>query len=88
MFYVVLGLAFGISILCLVDFFVITRSGFVTDFTEPEKTFALAVNSPFLEQLDGSCGTGPSGEELKVKWQVLYDEGSGHYLLKDKPKSD
>lgn len=70
------------------DLFFIPRSGFVTDFTEPEKTFALAVNSPSFEQLDGSCGTGPSGDQFKVKWQVLYDEGSGHYLLKDKPKSE
>lgn len=87
-FYVILVFAFGINLLCLVDLFLIKRSGFVADFMEPEKTFALAINSPSSEQLDKSRGAGHSWNELKFKCQVIHDEGSGHYLLKDKPKGD
>jgi len=79
-FYIVLLLVFCTNLWCLVYF--IIRSGLVTDFTEPQNLFALAVNSPFSRALHGSCGSGPHGEQLNVDWHVEA-ESSGHLFIKD-----
>lgn len=81
MFYVVLLLVFVTNVVCLVYFFL--RSGLVTDYTEPQNLFALAVNSPPSERLSGSCGAGPEGDQLNVDWHVLADESTGHFLIKE-----
>lgn len=81
MFYVVLFLVFGTNIFCLIYFFV--YSGLVTDFTEQQNLFALAVNSPPARRLSGSCGAGPEGEQLNLNFHVRQDENSGHYYVID-----
>ena len=80
-FYVVLLLVFATNAFCLVYFFL--RSGLVTDYTEPQNLFALAVNSPPSERLSGSCGAGPEGSQLKVDWHVSQEEGSNHFFIKE-----
>jgi hypothetical protein len=80
-FYVVLFLVFVTNVFCLVYFFL--RSGLVTDYTEPQNMFALAVNSPESTRLSGSCGSGPEGGQLRVDWHVMEDEGSGHFYFKE-----
>ncbi|CAG8959610.1 hypothetical protein HYFRA_00001512 [Hymenoscyphus fraxineus] len=81
MFYTVLFLAFAINVFCL--FFLFWYPGLVTDFTEQENLFALALNSPPASRLSGSCGTGPEGEQLTINFQVHKDEGSQHYYIVD-----
>jgi hypothetical protein len=81
MFYVVLLLVFVTNVFCLVYFFL--RSGLVTDYTEPQNLFALAINSPPSQRLGGSCGAGPRGEELNVDWHVGQEEGSSHFFIKE-----
>lgn len=80
-FYVVLLLVFATNVFCLVYFFL--RSGLVTDYTEPQNLFALAVNSPPSERLSGSCGAGPEREQLEVPWHVGHEEGSNHFFIRE-----
>lgn len=80
-FYVILVLVFFINLACLVYF--ILRSGLVTDFTEPQNLFALAVNSPPSEQLNGSCGAGPVKRDLVVPWRVAYAPSANHYFFEE-----
>jgi hypothetical protein len=59
------------------------RSGLVTDYTEPQNLFALAVNSPPSDRLAGSCGAGPEGEMLIVDWYVKQEEDTNHFYIKE-----
>ena len=79
MFYIVLLLVFATNAFCLVYFFL--RSGLVTDYSEPQNLFALAVNSPPSERLSGSCGAGPEGSQLNVDWHVSQEESSNHFFI-------
>jgi hypothetical protein len=81
MFYVVLILVFVTNVVCLVYFFL--RPGLVTDYTEPQNLFALAINSPPSRRLNGSCGAGPEGDQFNVDWHVSREENSDHYFIKD-----
>jgi hypothetical protein len=83
-FYVVILLVFATNVFCLVYFFL--RSGLVTDYTEPQNLFALAVNSPPSERLRGSCGAGPEADQLNVPWHVGHEEGSNHFFIKEGDK--
>ncbi|KAJ3526448.1 hypothetical protein NM208_g11182 [Fusarium decemcellulare] len=80
-FYVVLVLVFAINLFCL--FYFIMRSGLVTDFTEPQNMFSLAVNSPPSYGLNGSCGGGPEKRHLVVPWKVAYAPSANHYFFQD-----
>ncbi|KPM37754.1 hypothetical protein AK830_g8830 [Neonectria ditissima] len=80
-FYVVLVIVFAINLLCL--FYFIMRSGLVTDFTEPQNLFALAINSPPSAQLNGSCGGGPRKRHLEVPWRVAYAPSANHYFFEE-----
>ncbi|KAF2970311.1 hypothetical protein GQX73_g3327 [Xylaria multiplex] len=55
--------------------------GLVTDYTEPQNLFALAVNSPPSRALAGSCGHGPDGAAMGVPWRVGYAAGANHYYF-------
>ncbi|KND87649.1 hypothetical protein TOPH_07725 [Tolypocladium ophioglossoides CBS 100239] len=81
MFYVVLMLTFIINICCLV--YLCLRAEQVTDFTEPQNLFALAINSPPSAQLKGSCGAGPVDRDLVVPWRVEYVKDSNHYFFEE-----
>ena len=52
----------------------VLQPGLVTDFSQPPQLFALAINSPAAREFAGSCGTGPEGEQYKVKWTVGQDQ--------------
>jgi hypothetical protein len=80
-FYIVLALVFGINCFCLI--YLLIRSGLVTDFTEPQNLFALAVNSPPSEQIRGSCGGGPVQRDLVVPWRVAYAPSAEHYFFEE-----
>ncbi|WYZ41916.1 hypothetical protein EsH8_V_000811 [Colletotrichum jinshuiense] len=80
-FYIILVLVFIINVFCLAYF--LARSGLVTDFTEPQNLFALAVNSPPSEQLKGSCGGGPVERDLVVPWRVAYASSANHYFFEE-----
>jgi hypothetical protein len=80
-FYVVLLLVFVTNVFCLVYFFL--RSGLVTDYTEPQNLFAIAVNSPPSQSLSGSCGGGPERHQLNVPFHVSQEEGSNHFFIKE-----
>lgn len=80
-FYPVLVLVFLINICCLI--FMLARSEQVTDLTEPQNAFALAINSPPSMQLKGSCGAGPEKRDLVVPWRVDYAKESNHYFFQE-----
>ncbi|TVY36497.1 hypothetical protein LSUB1_G006791 [Lachnellula subtilissima] len=84
MFYLVLLLVFCTNVFCLIYF--IMRAGLVTDYTEPQNLFALAVNSPPSKHLEGSCGTGPEGDQFNVDWHVSQEDASGHFFIKNGPR--
>ncbi|KAA8572659.1 hypothetical protein EYC84_003253 [Monilinia fructicola] len=79
MFYLVLILVFLTNIFCLCYF--IRQRGLVTDFTETQNLFALAVNSPPSQRLGGSCGAGPQGDQLNVDFHVEHEENTSHFLF-------
>jgi len=81
MFYIVLALVFATNVFCLTYFCV--RNGLVTDFTELQNLFSLAVNSPPSARLHGSCGGGPQGDQLNVDFHTLVDDHSGHFYMKE-----
>ncbi|KAF5614222.1 uncharacterized protein FSUBG_102 [Fusarium subglutinans] len=80
-FYVILVLVFAINLFCLGYF--IMRSGLVTDFTEPQNLFSLAINSPPSKSFHGSCGGGPEKRHLVVPWKVAYAPSANHYFFQD-----
>lgn len=80
-FYVVLVLVFAINLFCLIYFTL--RSGLVTDFTEPQNLFALAVNSPPSAQVKGSCGGGPGRLDLEVPWRIAMARKTNHYFFSE-----
>jgi hypothetical protein len=81
-FYLVLLLAFLLNVLCLVYF--LFNGGLVNDFLEPQNLFALAINSPASQRLAGSCGGGPEGDQLQVKWSIRLDEDTEHVSIIEK----
>ncbi|KAK0115752.1 hypothetical protein ONS95_012805 [Cadophora gregata] len=81
MFYIVLALVFATNVFCLGYLFM--RSGLVTDFTELQNLFSLAVNSPPSARLHGSCGGGPQGDQLNVDFHTVLDDHSGHFYMKE-----
>ena len=79
-FYIVLLLVFGTNLLCLV--LLLAWPGQVTDYTEPQNLFTLAMNSPPTRKLEGSCGGGPDHRQLMVGWRImLHDEHEHVYLM-------
>lgn len=80
-FYVILVFAFLTSAVCLGFMIVEARGRQVTDFTEPQNLFALAVNSPQSSRLEGACGCGPFGKQLKERWFIGMEENDEHYYI-------
>jgi hypothetical protein len=80
-FYLILGLVFGINLFCLL--YLAISSGPVTDFTEPQNLFALAINSPPTTQIQGSCGGGPEDRDLVVPWRVSHAPSVNHYFFEE-----
>jgi hypothetical protein len=81
LFFVVLIVVFLTSLFCLVYMYLEIRGLQLTDFTEPQNTFALALNSPPSSRLRGSCGGGPEGHQLNEKWLIGMDERDEHYYI-------
>lgn len=82
-FYFVLVAVFLTNCFCLVYLvWTIRGEGQVTDYTEPQNLFALAINSPPSKSLSGACGAGPEGDMLGKKWEVDMQKpvggGAGH----------
>lgn len=70
-FYVILVAVFIMNVLCLLYLFrYYWGDGQVTDFTEPQNLFSLAINSPPSSTMSGSCGAGPEGNMFARRWQV------------------
>jgi hypothetical protein len=77
-FYFVLIAVFMTNVFCLVYLvWTIRGEGQVTDYTEPQNLFALAVNSPPSRSLSGACGAGPEGDMLGKKWEVDMQKPAG-----------
>ena len=78
-FYPVLFVVAIINVWCLAYYF--RRSGLVTDYTEPQNLFALAINSPSSEALSGSCGAGPERYQFQIDWKVKKAAETSHYYI-------
>ncbi|KAI1418545.1 hypothetical protein F5Y13DRAFT_149388 [Hypoxylon sp. FL1857] len=85
-FYAVLGLVFVINVACLL-YLVFFRPGLVSDYTEPQNLFAVAVNSPPSAALAGSCGHGPDSAQMVVPWRVGYSAAANHYFFEEAGES-
>lgn len=83
-FYVILIFAFVTSAVCLGFIIFEARGRQITDFTEPQNLFALAVNSPQSSRLEGACGGGPAGTQLKERWYIGMEEDDAHYYIRAK----
>ncbi|KAL2867801.1 uncharacterized protein BJX67DRAFT_371777 [Aspergillus lucknowensis] len=83
-FYPILIFAFITSALCLAFMLLEVRGKQLTDFTEPQNLFALAMNSPSTARLQGACGGGPDGRQLKERWYVAMEEEDEHYYIRTK----
>jgi hypothetical protein len=83
-FYVILVFAFLTSFICLGFVIFEARGHQITDFTEPQNLFAIAVNSPQSSQLQGACGGGPVGRQMKERWYIGMDEADTHYYIRAK----
>jgi len=81
LFYIVLALVFVINVMCFA--YLVFRTGMVTDFTEPQNMFCLAVNSPPSVALLGSCGGGPDPKQLRAPWRISYSEMANHYYFQE-----
>ncbi|KAI1389665.1 uncharacterized protein F4822DRAFT_399193 [Hypoxylon trugodes] len=82
-FYPVLGLVFVVNVACLIYLLLFLRPGLVSDYTEPQNLFAVAVNSPPSTALAGSCGHGPDAPEMVVPWHVSYSAAANHYFFEE-----
>ncbi|KAJ5880816.1 uncharacterized protein N7473_011869 [Penicillium subrubescens] len=83
-FYVILVFAFLTSFICLGFVIFEARGHQITDFTEPQNLFVIAVNSPQSSQLQGACGGGPVGRQMKERWYIGMDEADAHYYIRAK----
>ncbi|KAJ6036250.1 hypothetical protein N7540_000529 [Penicillium herquei] len=83
-FCVVLTFAFLTSAGCLVFMIIEARGHQITDFTEPQNLFALAVNSPQSSRLQGACGCGPEGPQMNERWFIGMEEHDEHYYIRAK----
>lgn len=70
-FYVILAIVFALNCVCVALLLMYyCKYGEITDYTEPQNLFALAINSPPCQTLAGACGCGPSGKMLGQRWCV------------------
>ncbi|KAL4906011.1 hypothetical protein BDW74DRAFT_167622 [Aspergillus multicolor] len=84
----ILLLAFSTSALVLAFMLLEVRGTQMTDFTEPQNLFALAVNSPPTARLRGACGAGPDGAQLAERFFVAMEEEDEHYYIRSKAEED
>ncbi|EAW11673.1 uncharacterized protein ACLA_093720 [Aspergillus clavatus NRRL 1] len=84
LFYVILVFAFLTSAIILAFMLLEVRGRQITDFTEPQNLFALAMNSPASTQLKGACGAGPQGRQLSERFCVAMEEDDEHYYIRTK----
>ncbi|KAL5044332.1 hypothetical protein BDW71DRAFT_209335 [Aspergillus fruticulosus] len=87
-FYPILLFAFFTSALCLAFMILEIRGRQITDFTEPQNLFALAMNSPSTTKLQGACGSGPAGKQLGERWYVAMEEEDEHYYIRTKAEEN
>lgn len=83
-FYLILVFAFLTSAIILAFMLFEVRGRQITDFTEPQNLFALAMNSPATAQLQGACGAGPQGRQLNERFYVAMEEEDEHYYIRTK----
>ena len=86
-FFVVLISVFLTNVICLVYLYFGIKGVQLTDFTEPQNAFALALNSPPSTRISGACGGGPEDQQLNEKWVVSMDEHYEHYLFTSKAEN-
>ena len=83
-FYIVLIPLFLLNCYCL-GFFIkwlfSVDKCLMIDVTEPQNTFAMAVNSPEIQNVAGPCGCEPSKEQLRYRWSVRHDRERDQYYL-------
>lgn len=87
-FYLILVFAFFTSAIILAFMLFEVRGRQITDFTEPQNLFALAMNSPATAQLQGACGAGPQGRQLNERFYVAMEEEDEHYYIRTKAEEN
>jgi hypothetical protein len=80
LFYIILIIVFVTNCICLV--YLVSKGGQITDYTEPQNLFTLAINSPPSRLMARACGSGPRGEQFKRMWVVEMKEGEEHFYAR------
>lgn len=80
-FYIVLILVFATNVICFGYF--LYYGGLVTDFIEPQNLFALSLNSPPSQRLEGSCGGGPEKEQLRTSYFIKLQQEHEHFYIQE-----
>lgn len=75
LFYLVLGPAFALNLLCLA--YLIRWSGLINDITEPQNHFSLAMSSSPSSRMDRSYPDGPKKEHWEMSWRVSQASAGG-----------
>ncbi|KAJ3522959.1 hypothetical protein NM208_g12642 [Fusarium decemcellulare] len=80
-FFIVLVVIFAINLICLG--YLIFQCGIVTDFTEPQNHFSLAISSPSSKKMSGSCSDGPQKEHLSIPWRISRASAGSDHIFED-----
>ncbi|KAL8825639.1 MAG: hypothetical protein Q9191_004288 [Dirinaria sp. TL-2023a] len=81
-FFVILFATFALNCYCL--FYLAIKGRFVTDMTEFQNMFTLAVNSPPSKSLDGALERGLNKEQYRNKWSMKTSDDQHVYIECDK----
>lgn len=86
-FYVVLVVVFLINLFCLGYLAKhLFTDGLMTDYSEAQNLFALALMSPPSQSLSGACGAGPEGETYGKRWRLdmekTMDSSHPHFYMR------
>ncbi|EEU37762.1 uncharacterized protein NECHADRAFT_88157 [Fusarium vanettenii 77-13-4] len=75
LFYLVLGPAFALNLLCLA--YLVRWSGLINDITEPQNHFSLAMSSSPSSRMERSYPDGPKKQHWEMSWRVCQDLADG-----------
>ncbi|KAI5287139.1 hypothetical protein KEM52_001726 [Ascosphaera acerosa] len=71
-----------LSLLCCLYLLGELLAQHITDFTEPQNMFALAMNSPPTVRLAGACGVGPDRAQWRQGWKIDLEHRTQHYFIR------
>ena len=84
-YYIILLATFAINCYCL--FYLVRKGNFLTDITEPQNLFSLAINSPPSQNLGGTYGSRLSKQQHSSTWSTKATDVNQVYFVRDEPSA-